>query len=564
MRLMRTLVPLLIAAPFAAGFAACGPPPAPFTVNSTADTADAKIGDGVCATAGNVCTLRAAIQEANATPVKDTINFAIGTGLHTITPATPLPALQHPVALDASTQPGSGTAPRIELNGNNIGTAPVLDDAAGASVIRGFLIDHASSTGLLLEGTAGGTTVAGNVLSPAPGSSDSSGPTGLKVTSPGNTIGGTTAADRNSLTHGKNGIWVYGGSGNLIEGNYVGLNLDGTAPLGGGNPIAGIVVQAPNTTVGGTSAGARNVISNNFQAMQLLGRNGASCATAPTVDGTVVQGNYIGLSPTGAAASVGNYAGIDILNGANVKFGGTATGAGNVISGNLNGAMDIRVVSTGCGDTSHNISISGNTIGLTPGGAAAPNGGDGIDVLGASTNIAIGGPTAGSSNRIRANTGAGVALINDTSGSPVNVTVVGNSIDANGRLGIDLGLDGVTPNHVGGAVVGTPNGLLNYPVLTNEFVFPSGTTVTGTVNGAPSTAYTVDVYDSATCDPSGHGEGGTYLGRVVANTDSAGNASWVYSTSTVIPVPSQLTATTTDDGGSTSEFASCFAVNGAG
>ncbi len=64
---------------------------AAFTVNDTADTADANLGDGVCdvdlGTAGSQCTLRAAIQEANFTGgVADTIGFSItGAGPHTIT-----------------------------------------------------------------------------------------------------------------------------------------------------------------------------------------------------------------------------------------------------------------------------------------------------------------------------------------------------------------------------------------------------------------------------------------------------------------------------------------------
>src|SRR5262245_54831269 len=39
-----------------------------FTVNSTTDAVDAAPGNGVCATTGGACTLRAAIQEANAHP----------------------------------------------------------------------------------------------------------------------------------------------------------------------------------------------------------------------------------------------------------------------------------------------------------------------------------------------------------------------------------------------------------------------------------------------------------------------------------------------------------------
>ena len=50
-----------------------------FAVNNTADVVDAAPGNGVCATAGGVCTLRAAIQEANADPGGDTITLPAGT-----------------------------------------------------------------------------------------------------------------------------------------------------------------------------------------------------------------------------------------------------------------------------------------------------------------------------------------------------------------------------------------------------------------------------------------------------------------------------------------------------
>lgn len=52
-------------------------PAATFTVNSTGDAGDANTADGVCATAATVCTLRAAVQQANAAAASDTITFAI-------------------------------------------------------------------------------------------------------------------------------------------------------------------------------------------------------------------------------------------------------------------------------------------------------------------------------------------------------------------------------------------------------------------------------------------------------------------------------------------------------
>ena len=48
-----------------------------FTVNDTGDVGDASPGDGSCATAGAVCTLRAAIEEANALAGAQTIQFAV-------------------------------------------------------------------------------------------------------------------------------------------------------------------------------------------------------------------------------------------------------------------------------------------------------------------------------------------------------------------------------------------------------------------------------------------------------------------------------------------------------
>src|SRR3989475_8330214 len=75
-RFLFTLASLLLAvAPAAA---------ATFTVNDPADAVDAAPGDGRCATAGGTCTLRAAIQEANAHTGADTIMVPAGTYLLTI------------------------------------------------------------------------------------------------------------------------------------------------------------------------------------------------------------------------------------------------------------------------------------------------------------------------------------------------------------------------------------------------------------------------------------------------------------------------------------------------
>ena len=104
---------------------------ASLTVNSIADAADATPGDGICETAtGNgICTLRAAIQEANALAGTDTISFNLsGAGVHTITPSSALPTINSRMTIDGTTQLGASCAAwpptlQIELNGSGTTSA---------------------------------------------------------------------------------------------------------------------------------------------------------------------------------------------------------------------------------------------------------------------------------------------------------------------------------------------------------------------------------------------------------------------------------------------------------
>src|SRR5215470_17709514 len=69
--------------------------PLHLNLNSLADTSDTNAGDGICdtdnATAGEQCTLRAAIEEANASAAADTITFDPTLNLGTISLNTALP-----------------------------------------------------------------------------------------------------------------------------------------------------------------------------------------------------------------------------------------------------------------------------------------------------------------------------------------------------------------------------------------------------------------------------------------------------------------------------------------
>src|SRR5215212_571241 len=91
----------------------------PFIVNFTGDENDTDFpngsvngsSDGKCdldsGTAGDQCTLRAAIQQANVTKGADTIAFDIppGSGVQTISPGFELPTITHTVTIDGYTQP---------------------------------------------------------------------------------------------------------------------------------------------------------------------------------------------------------------------------------------------------------------------------------------------------------------------------------------------------------------------------------------------------------------------------------------------------------------------------
>ena len=146
-----------------------------FTVNVTGDGHDANAGDGVCQTStpGN-CSLRAAIEEANANSGTDTINFNIpGGGVHTINPASALPAVSDPTIIDGYSQPGASpnilanddnAVILIELNGSNAGAGSSgLSLLNSPSMIQGLSIYSFNFSGIRLN-PVGGDLVRGNFI----------------------------------------------------------------------------------------------------------------------------------------------------------------------------------------------------------------------------------------------------------------------------------------------------------------------------------------------------------------------------------------------------------------
>jgi hypothetical protein len=172
-----------------------------------------------------------------------------------------------------------------------------------------------------------------------------------------------------------------------------------------------------------------------------------------------------------------------------------------------------------------------------------------------SANNTIGGTVASAGNIIANNGGDGVSVLDpDDSGLNVGNAILSNSIYGNAALGIDLGGDGVTPNHNGGLITG-PNGYQNYPVLSSATSSPTQTTINGSLNGAAKTTYTIQFFSNTTADPSGYGQGQTYLGSTSVTTDSTGNVTFTATLNVDLAAGQSISATATDPNGNTSEFA---------
>src|ERR1044072_8295674 len=239
-----------------------------------------------------VGSLRQAILDANANAGLDTINFSIGTGLQTISPATDLPTITSPVIIDGTTQPGYSGNPIIELSGGGVRTIG-LHTTAGGSTVKGMVVNGFTLAGIRLE-TNGGNTVQGNYIGiNASGTAAVANGDGIRIESaPNNTIGGTATAARNVISgNTNNGVFIFntGSTGNQVLGNYMGTNAAGTAALGNG--FGTLIFNAPGNTIGGTVAGAGNVISGNIIP-------GISIAGL-SATGNQVLGNYMGTNAAG-------------------------------------------------------------------------------------------------------------------------------------------------------------------------------------------------------------------------------------------------------------------------
>ena len=357
---------------------------------------------------------------------------------------------------------GPGTS-GVTIENNFIGTDSAGDSGLG-NAFWGIYVDDVPN---VVVGTAGAgnvvsgnnqggvtfrgilsvtETIQGNLIGVAPGGTGALGNSysgvligdwGVSGDYPSDvTIGGTTSGTGNVISaNGEWGVWISGASvtGIVVEGNTIGT--DANSDTGLGNAFSGVQIDsgATNNTIGGTTAGAGNLISGNRNDGVLISGTGTS--------GNVVDGNNVGLNSSQSAGLGNTYGGVSIINGAtNNTVGGTVGDAANTIAGNGTAATasvtysNLAIYDAG---SSGNV-VEGNYIGTNASSAAGldfPNNFGVFIGYGASGNM-IGGSTAAARNIISGNTSVGVEIADaGASGNTIQGNYVGTNVAGTGALG---------------------------------------------------------------------------------------------------------------------------------
>ncbi|MDW5290227.1 T9SS type A sorting domain-containing protein [Formosa sp. PL04] len=472
-----------------------------FTVNTTDDLPDNNINDAICADANGNCTLRAAIQNANKTSNKDSIEFDLsGTAPFTIAITTSeLPTIGYPVIIGGRTQSeyAISNSPVIELDGSGL---PINNSGlkiygfSDTSEIYGLSIGGFQrldvspfSGGYGIDVLSDNTIIQSNYIGLKPdGTTLNPNQWGVYFYNSGNnTIGGTDEHEENVISGNYSGGVTFDGlqaSNNIVQGNLLGTDATGLLPRGNRYNLQ--LLNAPNNTIGGNTPEAGNILSGgvNSQTADIDG-TGISVTGANSTNNTII-GNYIGTDITGTQPMPNARGGILLLFGAsNNSIGGDETGEGNLISGNgyygiyLQGGVGSTPVASN--------SFKGNYIGVdVTGNVALPNGRGIMMLAGDIDGNIIGGTTPNSKNVISGNSSTGIAIF-----SGMNNQIIGNYIGTNASgttaltnsTGIDLRSGN---NSVGGIAAGSRNVVSgNYIGIEISGVTSSGCSIKGNYIG---------------------------------------------------------------------------------
>ncbi len=346
-------------------------------------------------------------------------------------------------------------------------------------------------------------------------------------------VGGTSIGAANVISGNTSyGLAPHNSPGLVIQGNLIGTDWTGEVALP--NQKIGVIISGDQTgsVIGGTTASARNIISGNI----ISGVLGA------TTGELQIQGNYIGLDVDGEEA-IPNGSGI--LTGGEDEIIGGSEANRNVISGNTLFNVSVQGMQT----PSSGVRVSGNYIGTNASGNIDPAitavQGEGVRISANTSGNLIGGEAG---NLIAGNRGAGVSVRSLTitqfsvTATPAKNAILGNQIYNNGSGGPITGAPGLGIDHYRATVasIGSfpvdaqadsyvdlginandisdpdtgPNNYINFPVLNS--VSQTGTQASINFNldaaDSPSDQYRVEFFANDTADPSGYGEGQTFLG----------------------------------------------------
>src|SRR5687768_2589631 len=364
-----------------------------FTVNSLADTPDALPGNGICADAGGLCTLRAAIQEANTNfSDNDTIIFST---IGTINLTGPLPNLTN-----------------MTINGPGSSLLTVRRDTGGdyrIFNINGFIANISGLTvtnGKTADGTA--SSGAGNSAQDAAGILAVGEVRLTDVVVTGNRTGNGGA--------GSGGSGGWGGFG-------AGISAAGTVILTN--------VTVSNNTTGNGATGTSG--GGGGRGGGILFASGTLTMTNCTVSGNTTGNGAAGTNGGASGGGGGDGAGI-LING------GTLTMTNVVITGNHSGDANFGgtggvggglMTNSGVNSTLVNVTISNNTTGNGGGGFTGQGGrGGGIANHGIMIvrNSTVSGNTTGNAGTTGGDSGGiGGGIFNGAVLRLINSTVSGNS-----------------------------------------------------------------------------------------------------------------------------------------
>ncbi|OPL17754.1 MAG: hypothetical protein AVO35_08825 [Candidatus Aegiribacteria sp. MLS_C] len=400
-------------------------------------------------------SLRQAILDANGSTGPDSILFDIpGTGPHTISPTSWLPAFTGRIVIDGYSQPGAARATdstaavlMIELNGSlagsGVGGLYFFTDS-DSSRVSGLAVNGFDRVGIYLLNSFG-TRIDGNyigldIIGSTAVPNQDSGVQVQQTSSNGVIIGGTTPGERNVISGNEgDGISLVNCDSCVVTGNFIGTDASGTAAVPNGG--CGIRSCGDHQTIG-VPGGGGNLVSGNSQDGVFLQYSQRS---------TVVS-NIIGLDATGTIP-LGNGGNGVSCTGDYAAIGGDSAEMRNTISGNGRHGISLS-------GSTHN-SITGNYIGTDSGGIhAAGNHWSGICIFGTSDHTTVGGTGAGQGNLISGNAVHGIDIQGST-GAIVQGNIIGADVHGTSGLGnLYSGVSlsgGADANIVGGTTVASRN-----------------------------------------------------------------------------------------------------------